>query len=357
MASRKDSILEEIGYKKKEISSFLDEFLEEWDEEENSGRWRKDIRERLQEMVKEGKMVRGSLVIITHELYDGNCYNDCLKTAGAIELLHTGILMHDDIIDKDDYRRGLKTFQRQYRDFAEGKNINQEHHFGLSMGIAGGDVSFFLGQNLLARLDCGPVKSSEVQKLVFREFANVGLAEQVDIYAGYSSDELTEKEIIDLYTNKTARYTFSLPLKAGAVLADVDEDEKQKLYNLGKKLGVIFQLKDDELGLFGDEDKVGEDIGSDLDEDKKTIHRLLLLEKLPEDEEEKVREKLGTELSGEEREQITELMEREGVKQEVGERMEELAEEAFDMIEELELDEDSRDFLRDATKFCLERQK
>ncbi len=357
MASEREQILEEIGRHKKEISSFLDSFLEEWEEEGTQGRWRKDVRKRLQEMVKEGKMVRGTLVVIINKFYNGDHHDSAVKAGAAVELLHTGILMHDDIIDKDLRRRGMKTFQKQYRDLADKEGIEERKHFGISMALAGGDVSFFLGQNVLSSLQVPQNSRSSIQELVFREFSNVGLAEQVDIYSGYSSDEPSEDEILDLYRTKTARYTFSLPMKAGAIIADVDKSERKKLYRIGEKIGTIFQLKDDELGLFGDEEKIGEDIGSDLDEDKKTLHRLKLLERLSDEKEEEVREMLGTDMTDEEREQIKDLIREKNVKSDVHDRMEELAEEASEMIEELDLDKDSRDFLRKTTVFCLEREK
>ncbi|MFB6116434.1 MAG: polyprenyl synthetase family protein [Candidatus Nanosalina sp.] len=357
MASEREEILEEIGRYKEDISDFLDDFLENWEEQGREDRWRKDIRERLQEMVKKGKMVRGSLIIIIHNLYQGNKKENAVKTGAAIELLHTGILMHDDIIDKDRHRRGIRTFQEQYRQLGEEESISEEEHFGMSMALAGGDVSFFLGQNVLSKIEASQEKKGAVHELVFREFSNVGLAEQVDIFAGYSGQELAEEDILELYRNKTARYTFSLPMKAGAILADTDEEERRKLYSIGEKMGVIFQLKDDELGLFGDREEVGEDIGSDLDEDKKTLHRLKLLERLSEDEEERIRDMLGTDLTESERREITSLMERENVRQEVRARMEELAEETFERIEELGLDEDSKNFLRKVTTYCLEREK
>jgi len=357
MDPEEGNLLEKIAANKHEISDFLDNFLEEWEKEDEAFEWRKDISRRLNEMVKGGKMVRGSLIIITSKLYGGENREDCLRTAAAIELLHTGILMHDDIIDKDDYRRGMKTFQRQYRELGEEKNIKEPSHYGMSMGMAGGDISFFLGQNLISRITSKPEKREKVQELVFREFADVGLAEQVDIHAGHSEEEMSQNEIIDLYKRKTARYTFSLPLKAGATLAGTNEKEQEKLYNIGEKIGVIFQLKDDELGLFGDQQKIGEEIGSDLDEDKKTVHRLKLLQKLSDEEEKRVRKMLGSELSQEERDKITGLMEEKNVKQEVRKMMEEISEDVFEMIEELEVNAEGKDFLRDATKFCLNREK
>lgn len=357
MASEREQILQEIGRHKQDISDFLDKFLQEWEQEGREDRWRTDIRQRLQEMVKRGKMVRGSLIVIVHNLYNGSQHENSVQTGAAIELLHTGILMHDDIIDKDQQRRGIETFQKQYSDLAAEEEIGEEDHFGLSMALAGGDVSFFLGQNVLSSLDLPEPGKSAIQELVFREFSNVGLAEQVDIYSGYSSDELSEEEILELYRNKTARYTFSLPMKAGAILSGVEEEEQEKLYRIGEKIGTIFQLKDDELGLFGDEEKTGEEVGSDLDENKKTLHRLKLLKRLPDDEEAEVREMLGTEMSEEEREQITELILKEGVKADVRGQMESMKDEVFEMIEELELDEESREFLRKVAVFCLEREK
>lgn len=357
MASEREQILEEIGRHKKDISSFLDEFLEEWEEEGKQSRWRKDIRKRLQEMVKEGKMVRGTLVVIINKFYNGDHRQSAVKTGAAIELLHTGILMHDDIIDKDQRRRGLKTFQKQYMDLAEEEGISEKRHFGRSMALSGGDVSFFLGQNVLSSLETSSSSKSGVQELVFREFSDVGLAEQVDIYSGYSSDDPSEEEIMNLYRTKTAHYTFSLPMKAGGILADLDEDEREKLYNIGEKIGTIFQLKDDELGLFGDEDKIGEDIGSDLDEDKKTLHRLKLLKRLSSEKEEEVRDLLGTDMTESERNHVKSLMLEEDVKSDVRSRMELLAEEASEMIEGLDLDNESKGFLQKMTVFCLERQK
>lgn len=351
-------MLEKLSQHRKDISRFLDEKLDEWEaQEENPGRWRQDIRGRLSEMVKGGKMVRGSLVIITHNFYGGENDQDCLRTAAAIELLHTGILMHDDIIDKDDHRRGMQTFKKQYQDMAEKESIDNGDHFGISMGLAGGDISFFLGQNLISDIDSSGKNRGRIMKLVFDEFSNVGLAEQVDVYAGYSQNELNEDEIMKLYRDKTARYTFSLPFNAGALLAGVDKEEQEKLYRLGEKMGIIFQLKDDELGLFGKEDQTGKSTGSDLDENKKTLHRHLLLQKLPEDEREDLKQKLRGELSGEEKTEIIEMIEEKDVRREVREKMESIAEDAMEEIDELDLDGESKNFLRKMTDFCLNREK
>ncbi len=358
MSSEGNKVLGELKERKKQISEFLDEYLEDWEDlEQDASRWRSDIKEKMQEMVKGGKMVRGSLVIKTHRFYGGEDIEDCLKVAGAIELLHTGLLMHDDIVDKDNYRREMPTFSKQYEDLGEQENIAHKHHFGNSMGIVGGDIAYFMGQGLLAELQTDPEIRREITRLVFSEFSSVGLAEQVDIYSGYAPEEIRENEIMRLYRDKTARYTFSLPFKAGAIMAGAESGEIEKLYDLGEKIGIIFQLKDDELGLFGDESETGKSLGSDLDENKKTLHRLKLLQKLSEEESERMRERLAGELSRKDREEILEKMRTLGIREEVKEKMQDLAEDARDQIEELEISEEDKEFLNGMTDFCLNRSR
>lgn len=358
MSSEGDKVLGELKQGKKQISEFLDEYLEDWEDlEPDASRWRSDIKERMQEMVKGGKMVRGSLVIKTHKFYGGEDLEDCLKVAGAIELLHTGLLMHDDIVDKDDYRREMPTFSRQYEELGEEEEIADKYHFGNSMGIVGGDIAYFMGQGLLAELQTDPEIRREITRLVFSEFSSVGLAEQVDIYSGYAPEEIDEDEIMRLYRDKTARYTFSLPFKAGAIMAGAEDEEVEKLYDLGEKIGIIFQLKDDELGLFGDEAETGKSLGSDLEENKKTLHRLKLLQKLPEKEAEELKQRLKGDLSRQDREEILERMQELGIREEVREKMHDLAEEAREQIEGLEISVEDKKFLNGMTDFCLNRSK
>lgn len=356
MGSEGENVLERIEEDKQRICRFVDDYLDDW-EEMRPGRWRKDVKERMQEMVKGGKMVRGSLVMQIHRAYGGESVEDCLRVAGAIELLHTGLLMHDDIVDKDDYRREMPTFSKQYTGLGEEENVSEPEHFGMSMAVVAGDIAFFMGQGLLSRLELDPEKRSDVIDLVFKEFSSVGLAEQVDIYSGYAPEELSEDEIKKLYRDKTARYTFSLPFKAGALMAGVEEDEIEKLYSLGEKLGIVFQLKDDELGLFGSEEEAGKSLGSDLEENKKTLHRLKLLDNIPEDEREEMKVRLAGDLTMEDKEEIVERFEDLGIREEVRDRMEEIAEDARDDIDDLEVDRSFKEFLRGLTDFCLERSR
>ncbi len=111
-------------------------------------------------------------------------------------------------------------------------------------------------------------------KILSRELQLVGQAQMIDVRFGQINYEPTFNEIIQVYKYKTARYSFVLPFLIGAVLAGVNNT--QKLEKLGEELGIIFQLKDDDLGLTGDEKVTGKQLGSDIKENKKTLYRYYL---------------------------------------------------------------------------------
>ena len=88
---------------------------------------------------------------------------------------------------------------------------------------------------------------------------------------------MSPDDILRMYKYKTGRYSFSLPLLAGALIAGAHRDLREKLEAFGENLGLLFQIRDDELGLFGDEKELGKPVGSDVREGKKTILISLLM--------------------------------------------------------------------------------
>ncbi|HYD02874.1 MAG TPA: polyprenyl synthetase family protein, partial [Alphaproteobacteria bacterium] len=121
--------------------------------------------------------------------------------------------------------------------------------------------------------------------LYSKEVMNVGIAEMDDIYFEHADAKISAEEILKMYEYKTAHYTFSLPLILGALISGKSEII-DSLYNIGESLGVIYQIRDDDLGIFGD-DKLGKSLGIDIKSNKKTLHRQYLfdLAKDPQDKE------------------------------------------------------------------------
>lgn len=257
---------------KQTIYSFLCEFLESKEKElkEVNG-YGPDVIKRLVRFLKNGKMIRGGLIILTHEMYSGKYINDAIRTASALELFHSSFLIHDDIIDRDTLRRGEKTIGQQYKELGEQKKFSDSSHFGNSMAIGVGDIGFFLGYELLSSLECEPRIASKLLHVCSKELIKVGLGEMQDVHFGFQKESPSEDNILTMYRYKTARYTFSLPLMLGAILVDKTSDTLQNLDILGEYLGLIFQIKDDELGIYGTQDEIGKPVGSDIREGKKTL--------------------------------------------------------------------------------------
>lgn len=342
--------LDDVRERKEQVVSFLEDYIEgldELDEPRISG----EIEDKLLDLVKRGKMIRAALTLETAERL-GEYPEDLVNAAGAIELVHTGLLIHDDIIDRDLMRRGVDSIHSQYRTEGEGE-VKEPDMYGKGMAICLADVSFFLAQKMIAEMEMEPEKKVEISEIFSTVFARVGMGEMMDIESAFSNEERSEEQIASTFTNKTAVYTFSLPMRIGAVHAGAENAEL--LGDLGERLGRMYQMKDDELGLFGDEEKTGKPVGSDLDEDKKTLHRLYFLEAV--EEKEMWREKLRSEMSMEEKREVLDLMKEKGVREKVEQKIQEERKEMEDMIEGSELGPGMRSMLESLADLCVHRDR
>ena len=246
-----------LKQKKKEIQEGIEKVLKPQEVE-----WSKDVIKRLKEFSSNGKMIRGSLFLRTYEILGGK--EDVTNIAIALELTQSGILTHDDVMDKDEYRRGKKTIHEQYASSITNK------HYGYSMAICFADVAFFESFKLIPQ---------NLTKIYSDQMIRCAYGQMQDVHLSYSSREPSKEQIIEVYKNKTARYTFSLPMMMAAKLTN---QNVELFENLGENLGIIFQIIDDDIGIFGDKKEIGKTPGQDFKENKKTLHRYFLLKQNPE---------------------------------------------------------------------------
>ena len=244
------------------------------------------LAQRLESYARAGKMIRGILVRLGYELCVPEAPNAdmvrVLERAGAaMEFLQAGLLIHDDIMDRDTLRRGNTTVHAQYEQDAAAAQAADPAHHGLSLGVCAGDVAFFLGFHVLAALPAPPARQEQARRVAAfaaRELCWVGVAQMQDVSSGAGGigADPDPAQILRVYRYKTGRYTFSLPLVIGAMLAEAGPQAVEALDKAGENLGVVFQLKDDELGIFGDSARSGKRADSDIREDKKTLLRHFL---------------------------------------------------------------------------------
>lgn len=236
--------------------------------------WSNSIAKSLLSSSKSGKLIRSSLVLLSLNLFNKRVDKDAILIASSLEYLHTALLVHDDIMDHDEIRRGKPTIHKEYENKAKKLNIKQVDDFGISMAICVGDISIFAAYYFLSKS-----KNIEIINFISNEFLKVGFGQTQDLYFSHSSKIPKAYDILEMYKYKTARYTFSLPLIIGAKLAKSDKKSIKKLEKIGLLLGLIFQLRDDYLTLEGDSKKIGKKIGNDIAENKKTLYNILLREK------------------------------------------------------------------------------
>lgn len=200
--------------------------------------------------------------------------NHVLTVAAAFELIQAGLLIHDDIMDNDDLRRGMPTVHVQYQE-RYGKNSSVQTRIGEHMAICLGDESLFLAMGLLSKIP--DPYAARIMRFIVPQLVKTGIGQSQDVL-GASVDTISAAEIETIYLHKTAAYTFTIPLTTGVILANRSEDISfSQIASLGESLGLLFQLRDDYLGIFGDAIETGKNVFSDITENKKTLIRQAIL--------------------------------------------------------------------------------
>ncbi|HEX7586217.1 MAG TPA: polyprenyl synthetase family protein [Patescibacteria group bacterium] len=218
-----------------------------------------------------GKRARAVFMYYGYLAAGGKDLKNIIRISISIELIHMFLLMHDDIIDQDDKRHGVTTIHKRYESLGKKfLKIRNPEHFGNSMAIIVGDMLGALGNRVIYESDFRPeliVKAlHKLQDIV----SMTCIGETEDIYIE-NKGKATEKEIILMYENKTAKYTIEGPLHLGAILAGADDNFLKIFSEYAIPVGIAFQIQDDILGIFGNEEKMGKPVGSDVRQGKQTI--------------------------------------------------------------------------------------
>jgi len=240
------------------------------------------LREAVESYIKAGgKCLRPAVVLFSCGAVGGE-EERALPVAAGVEVFHTFTLVHDDIMDRDELRRGAPTVHVAFsrRAVEEFGFVGEEaEHYGISMGILAGDAQHGWGISLMAESARRGVSPDVVLRLVEditgRVLSALVEGQVLDIqYARRPVDALSQEEITDMLWKKTgALYAFAA--RAGAMvgldIADEGHPYVQALSEFASRCGVAFQLMDDVLGITGDERQLGKPVGSDIREGKKTL--------------------------------------------------------------------------------------
>ena len=216
-------------------------------------------------------------------------FSRILDAACALELFHAAALIHDDVIDRSDTRRGRDASHRLFANLHLTRELTGDStHFGISSAILLGDLLQSWADELFQRAcDATPDRGAAqaAREHFNRMRSEVAAGQYLDVWEEQQRNFAPHQEQLERSTRvlvyKSAKYSVEAPLLIGAALAGATIEQTQALADFGLPIGVAFQLRDDVLGVFGDEDVTGKPSGGDLVEGKRTVLATLARHDLP----------------------------------------------------------------------------
>ena len=197
-----------------------------------------------------GKRIRPVLLLMSYNLYKDSL-EPAMWTAAGLETYHNYTLLHDDLMDKADMRRGRLTVHNKWNE---------------NTAILSGDSMLVLAYERMAK--CDRAKLGDVLSCFTETALEIGEGQQYDMDFENRND-VSEDEYIEMIRLKTS-VLLACAMKIGAILADADKEDQENLYRFGENIGLAFQLQDDYLDVYGDEKVFGKAIGGDICNNKKT---------------------------------------------------------------------------------------
>ncbi len=306
-----------------------------------------------------GKRLRAALMYYSYLGAGGTNKEAILKASVSVELIHAFLLVHDDIIDRDHLRHGVKTLHSRYsekaKQFFPEKN---SEHFGNSIAIILGDMLYAFGNEVIFRANFPKERVFAALTCLQRIVTSTVTGQARDIYIEYQG-YATEEEILSMYENKTARYSIEGPLHLGALLAGENEALRELYSEYAIPLGIAYQIQDDIIGIFGDEEAIGKPVGSDIQEGKYTLLVAKAMEKGTREQVARLKVLLSGQklITKNEVEEFQNILQETGALETVRAMAKEATEKSLAVLPRLKtlMTEEAFDFLEKLTKYLLER--
>lgn len=278
-----------------------------------------------------------------------------IRAAAALELLHASALVHDDLMDASDLRRGHLATHKAFADMHRASRWSgAPDQYGAAAAVLLGDLLLSWSDELLRR--CG------LPHDVVRDALTWFDTTRTEVIAGQFLDVSVQargESDVDLamlvLRYKSAKYSVERPLHVGAALAGGSSEVLASLSDVGLPLGEAFQLRDDLLGVFGDPDVTGKPAGDDLSEGKRTVLVALTLGAAPDAAARRLDAQLGRSLSADEVEELRTVIVESGACTDVERRIRSLTDQALRALQVAPIQEAAREVLRELAEAATQR--
>ena len=286
----------------------------------------------------EGKRIRPILTLISADIFSGSP-KKALNAALAGEVFHNFSLVHDDIMDSADLRRGNTTVHKKWDN---------------STAILSGDVMLILAYQIFENYEANIFVP--MATLFSKTAIKVCEGQQLDIDFE-KKQEISFDEYLLMITYKTAEL-IGVAMKMGAIIANATIADQEKIYEFGKNLGIAFQLQDDYLDCFGNENDFGKKIGGDIIERKKTFLYIKTLELISGDEKSNFISLYNSPYDNS-KDKITlvkDMYNKCNIENEVTAEIQKYTDSAFQILESLKLPKEKNEFLQNIGNSLMQRK-
>lgn len=284
-----------------------------------------------------GKKIRPVITLLAYNLYKEDT-DRAINTALAWEIFHNFTLMHDDIMDKADMRRGLPTVHKKWNE---------------NTAILSGDSMLILSYMYMAK---SPENYLKVLLDLFSKTADeICAGQQYDMDFEKRAD-VTEEEYIKMISLKTA-VMMGASLQSGAIVGGAEETDQQYLYKFGINLGIAFQIRDDLLDVYGNSEVFGKQIGGDILCNKKTYLLVNTLNRAGEkDKRELIHWLNSSEQSNQKIESVKSLYDKYRIREKSEETIQIYYEKSLDAFSQVSVKPERKEVLLDFAKNLMERE-
>ena len=286
-----------------------------------------------------GKRIRPVLMLMSYNLYKDDA-DTILPTACGLETYHNYTLLHDDLMDNADMRRGHATVHKKW---------------DANTAILSGDSMLVLSYQRIAQ--CAPQYLPQILDLFTTTALEIGEGQQYDMEFE-TRDDVCEAEYIEMIRLKTS-VLLACAMKMGAIQAGASPADQDALYRYGESLGLAFQLQDDYLDVYGDPSVFGKNIGGDITSNKKTF--MLINALLRAEEQDKAELEAWIARKDFDRQEkvdaVTHLYTKLGIDRLARERIEYYTREALSCLDAVDTPDERKAELREYTMMMMRREK
>ena len=285
-----------------------------------------------------GKRIRPVLLLLTYNMYRDDIER-VMPTAVGLETYHNYTLLHDDLMDKADMRRGMPTVHRKWDD---------------NTAILSGDSMLVVAFQRVAQ--CPAENLQDILSLFTVTALEIGEGQQYDMDFENRMD-VTEDEYIEMIRLKTS-VLLACAVKMGAIMAGASDEDAKNLYAFGEKLGLAFQLQDDLLDVYGDPKVFGKAIGGDITSNKKTYMLINAILRANNEQREELIKWITTDnfVKEEKIKAVTKLYNKLGIRQLCEKKINDYFAEALTYLEKVNVPEEKKTALQRFTDQMMHRE-